>query len=490
MEIRELVLKNFGKFTERTFQLSEGINVVYGENEFGKSTIHSFIKGMFFGMERGRGRAAKKDAYSIYEPWDNPSYYSGAMKFVCDNKEFNLQRNFDKNNKKTSLVCTTDGEILDVEQGDLDMLLGKVNRSNYENTISVAQHRVETTEDMAIELKNYAANYASVGDSDIQIQNVNQYLKNKRKEIEGNIKSKRNELNSRCEKLVLERNYIQREIERLQSLLEDNHQKEIMHERKDDKQKDKYKIHPILIFVFIALVLLSYVAMPKPWSILAAVVVFLAEGLYVWNKLKHKVVGKEKQELTVEIERVQWEKTRILGELKEKAVILENLVEQIEEVESYNSEEHGLRQQIEAIEMAMERVNQVSQDIQKSFGKELNEKASEILCFITNEKYQKVIIDEELQVSIIHEGRNIRLEQISRGTLEQVYFAIRVAIAEVLHAEVLPIILDDTFAYYDDYRLEKILEWLGACKRQVIILTCQKREQEIMDAKGIRYHIV
>lgn len=54
MIIQELRLKNFGKFTDKSIQLKEGMNLMYGENESGKSTIHTFIKGMFFGMERGR----------------------------------------------------------------------------------------------------------------------------------------------------------------------------------------------------------------------------------------------------------------------------------------------------------------------------------------------------------------------------------------------------------------------------------------------------
>ncbi|MEI3218409.1 MAG: AAA family ATPase [Lachnoclostridium sp.] len=61
MEIQELELKNFGKFTDEKIQLQDGIQLFYGENEAGKSTIHTFIKSMLFGMERGRGRASVND---------------------------------------------------------------------------------------------------------------------------------------------------------------------------------------------------------------------------------------------------------------------------------------------------------------------------------------------------------------------------------------------------------------------------------------------
>ena len=62
MIIRELILKNFGRFRNRSIRLEEGINIIYGENESGKSTLHAFIQGMLFGLRKMRGRAAMTDA--------------------------------------------------------------------------------------------------------------------------------------------------------------------------------------------------------------------------------------------------------------------------------------------------------------------------------------------------------------------------------------------------------------------------------------------
>ena len=59
MKITELILKNFGKFTNKQILLSDGINIIYGENESGKTTLHTFLKGMLFGMERKRGRLGR-----------------------------------------------------------------------------------------------------------------------------------------------------------------------------------------------------------------------------------------------------------------------------------------------------------------------------------------------------------------------------------------------------------------------------------------------
>ena len=90
MKIDKIMIRNFGKIHDKSLELGDGINVLYGENESGKTTIHTFLKGMFFGISRSRGRAAKKDVYSTYEPWANPAEYGGTMWFECRNEDFVL----------------------------------------------------------------------------------------------------------------------------------------------------------------------------------------------------------------------------------------------------------------------------------------------------------------------------------------------------------------------------------------------------------------
>ena len=134
MKIKEIEIKNFGKFSNQRFVFRDGIQVFYGENEFGKSTIYGFLKAMLFGMERGRGKAAHNDAFSRFEPWENPNEYAGAMRFSCGEKTFCLKRRFDRYTKGAVLICEDDGEELSVEYGDLDMLLNGLTAEQFENT--------------------------------------------------------------------------------------------------------------------------------------------------------------------------------------------------------------------------------------------------------------------------------------------------------------------------------------------------------------------
>ena len=217
MIIRELYLKSFGKFSETKIELEEGFHIFYGENEFGKSTLHAFIRSMLFGLTKGRGRAAKNDLFTKYEPWDQPSYYAGEMTFESGDRTFIISRRFDRYGKSASLVCQTDGEILSVEQGDMDMLLDGMSEAAFENTISIGQTKAETSADLSAELRNYAANYYCSGNSEMDVERALAILKERRKTVENRQKEIRKKKQEKREKVEQQAAYISEEIERKQA---------------------------------------------------------------------------------------------------------------------------------------------------------------------------------------------------------------------------------------------------------------------------------
>lgn len=141
MWIQELNIKNFGKFSDKRIALGPGINLIYGENESGKTTLHTFIRGCLYGIRKMRGRASKTDLYSRYQPWEHSAYFAGAMRFVCGRKVFRLERDFIKGAGRGSLICETDGERLSLENGDLEMLLGNVGEAAFDNTVFVGDRK-------------------------------------------------------------------------------------------------------------------------------------------------------------------------------------------------------------------------------------------------------------------------------------------------------------------------------------------------------------
>lgn len=494
MKIRELYLKNFGKFTGKKIVLKDGINLFYGENESGKTTIHTFIKGMLFGLERGRGRASVNDTFSIYEPWENPNYYSGMLRFESGGKNFLLERNFDKYSKSARLICEDDGEEFSLEHGDLEMILNGLNASNYENTVAVDQMKIEPTQSLAAEIQNYATNYYSTGNSDIDLDGALNRLNKKKKEVEGEIRKSLQEKQQRRYEIEQETTYLWRDIHKLEQEMEEidgrigKEELRLKEACRKYEGESKWRVSPIKIAIMAVILIMAFVIFQKPWNYLITIVLMLAEGMYVWNHMKE---GKKKPRSEVEeeerraLDKLLWEKEHLQGELKEKQVQYGNVQERLSELDEVNDDHKKQDMRKRALELATERLLELSKDVHKELGVKLNEKASEILSEITDGKYTMLLIDEKLKMSLYTGERKIGIEQVSRGTIEQIYFALRMAASELLHEEEYPVILDDTFVFYDDKRLENTLKWLAGHKKQVLIFTCQKREQQILKKLGI-----
>lgn len=512
MKIQELVLKNFGKFTEKKIQVSDGIQIFYGENEAGKSTVHTFIRGMLFGMERGRGRASVNDTFSIYEPWENPNYYSGMLRFESGGKRFCMQRNFDKFSKKAELICEDDGEKLSVDDGDLDVILEGLTPQIYDNTISIRQMKAETDTSLAVTLKNFATNYYVAGDGDMDLSAALGKLQGRLKEIDREINDGLVKKQNRRERIEQESSYVWRDLHKLREekayLAEEiafRRKKEAAEQEEesgkgimDGLRSPKWRIHPVEILVFAIIIILACVVIEKPWNYLLAIIIFLACGIYVWNRMK---VGKRREktepeklleeimpeEEKIPLQKLIWESERVEEELRDKEIRYSNLQEQLEELEEMTDEFKEQDRSRVAVQFAITKLGQLSGQMQNRLEQRLNATASEILEAITGGRYTRLVADENLKMSLLSGGRNISLAQVSRGTIEQVYFALRMAAAQLLQEEEYPVILDDTFVYYDDERLENTLRWLYENKKQVLIFTCQRREKEALARLQIPY---
>lgn len=513
MKIHELRLRNFGKFQNQTIRLGDGINIIYGENESGKSTIYSFVRGMLFGLERGRGRASIYDTYSIYEPWENPNYYSGVLRFESGGKHFRIDRNFDKYTKKAELVCEDDGEELSVRDGDLEMLLGGMSASDYENTLLIGQMRVQPDKTLAASLREYANEYYASGNGELRTEQALLLLREQKKESDRAASLVLEQKQQERERIEQEAAYIWRDLHRLEEeqeqVQEKIRKKESMRQQQNPDEKQgifdslrpsKWRIHPLEILMLAAVFVLALTLLDKPINFFAAIVVFLAGGLYIWNRMKVSKKNRVSEEQDVEnslseperssLERLKGERDRIEAERKEKEIQYSNLREQQEELDEAGEEYKRQERKSRAIQMAMERIQELSSDYRNRLEQELNQAASEILSEITGGRYDHLIVEDHLHMSLFKDGKRIAVEQVSRGTAEQIYFALRMAAASILLEEEQPVILDDSFGNYDDRRLKQVLRWLHHQGRQIVILTCQHREESLLKELHIPHQYI
>lgn len=211
MIIREANIGKFGKLENQKYQFAPQINVIYGANESGKSTLMQFLKAMLFGLEKTRVRKTL-DTYNRYEPWDTPAYFYGSMMFETGQQQFLLERNFYYKKKRARLVNIRDGEELSVEYGDLDMLFGNVSAAAYENTCCIGQEQLLPGRELGVLLEDERSNLAQTGSGDFQLSKALQELEQKRKNAEKTRKELEQQRLSHIHQLEVNQQVLERDI--------------------------------------------------------------------------------------------------------------------------------------------------------------------------------------------------------------------------------------------------------------------------------------
>ena len=90
MKFEKVNIGAFGKLSDKEFEFSPGINIIYGKNEAGKSTLSSFMKYMLYGFA-GKGRTVSVSEKLKHTPWDGTSV-SGSAQISCARGNFHIQR--------------------------------------------------------------------------------------------------------------------------------------------------------------------------------------------------------------------------------------------------------------------------------------------------------------------------------------------------------------------------------------------------------------
>lgn len=150
-----------------------------------------------------------------------------------------------------------------------------------------------------------------------------------------------------------------------------------------------------------------------------------------------------------------------------------------------------LGEEVKDYDLAIQMIDAIDEELQKSFGPLINERTAEILQAITGEDDQSVLIDSEFKVKIEDIDSKMLKESayFSAGKVDQIYLALRLAIALTLYSgadgEILPFIFDDSLVQYDPARTERTLAYLKNISeeegRQMLFTTCHPSYEELMD---------
>ncbi|MBE6038602.1 MAG: hypothetical protein E7218_05285 [Anaerofustis stercorihominis] len=185
----------------------------------------------------------------------------------------------------------------------------------------------------------------------------------------------------------------------------------------------------------------------------------------------------------------------LISEIKRSEENMESLNAICERISSLEEAIADYENELKAYDIAINEINELSKEIRSSFSEEFNSFISKTVSDITNKKYSDVVVTDELNIMVMDKEHNqlVDMSSLSGGTIDQLYFAMRFAIMDlVLSDRSIPVFLDDCFTQYDDRRLRNVLKFLykRSVDRQVLIFTCRNQERDSLVDMGAEFNYI
>ena len=199
----------------------------------------------------------------------------------------------------------------------------------------------------------------------------------------------------------------------------------------------------------------------------------------------------EKINEEINIEKIKYESLKFEEKnLNEKLEKLINIEEEI----SINKEKYDNLKKLEkSFELTKNILEKSYEKMKNGIAPKFTKNLSQRISNITNGKYNNINLNNDNEIIVeLENGNYLPIIRLSTGTIDQIYLSLRLSMLDELSEESLPIILDETFAYWDDERLENILKFLidESEKRQIIIFTCSNREYNLLNKLCENYNLI
>ena len=601
MKIKELKINGFGKIQNKEIELKDKINIMYGENESGKSTLLKFITGMFYGLSKNKNGGTVPDIEK-FTPWKTDEF-SGKIKYELDNHNiFEVYRDF---KKKNPIIYNENLEDISKEF-NIDRTKGNqffydqigVEEEIFNSTVITKQAEVKLDERSQNGIIQKISNILGTGEDNTSYNKIVSKLKKKLMEEVGTDNSKGrpiNLVNNRIDQIQREKikldeyqnkkfeieeilrdkkiriidekerldtlrlaniniekvkaeetkiNVVKKLVEDTTKEIEDFKKANNTDNIKNNKKSSNGYVALIIFFCIISIVGMIFIKniILKIVPILIMVIISLILILKnKKNKAEIKQIKKEyKEKLKVledkkkageqellniensyknaindickkynvkDVNTIIEEISKTESSINELTLLvhtteidnqnttkkLEEYVKLEEELESIEEDKKELEQKRNEIQKAIEILEVAYNKMKEEITPKFTEKLSKTIDKISNGKYKNVRINTLGEIIVEDEnGEYINAENLSIGTIDQLYLSLRLASIEEITKEKMPIILDESFAYYDNERLKNILKYLSEEYKdnQIIIFTCTKREIEQLEDLNIEYSLI
>ena len=187
MKINNLKINGFGKIENKEINLENKINIIYGKNESGKSTIFNFIVSMLYGCSKLK-KGKNISNFEKYKPW-NTEEFSGKIKYELDNnKKYEIIRKF---KSKNPIIYNENSEDIS-KQFNNDKTKGinyfyeqtGIDEDLFISTTAVAQEEIKLEKNNENLIIQKITNIASTGEDNTSYKNaINKLNKKQLNEI-------------------------------------------------------------------------------------------------------------------------------------------------------------------------------------------------------------------------------------------------------------------------------------------------------------------
>lgn len=539
MRFNHLKINGFGKLVKKELELKPGINVIYGENEAGKSTLMKFLTAMLYGASKNKNGKSIPD-FDKYKPWALEEF-SGTLEYTLDDGEnFDVYREFKKKNPivydkgrkditKTFKETKSRGIAFFEEQTGID-------EETYLNTAIIQQEEVKLAQNSQNAIIQKISNKVSSGDDNISYKKTLAQLTKLQGDKVGTDRTQNrpiNRVNAEISKLeakvreledikkaskssdteleIFKKNieqYEREKDEKIKNLSENSVQEEVQEVPKKAPILD-YAILGILILIVALLLVFLENKIIGLISLIAPAIQIVRLVINDQKQVEAKHLAEEEETkakeekinlITEDIKAYEKEIEKMKKDLyeiefcrKSDEKSLEELPNLVQKLDDLYEEKAELMSLNNSFNIAKECLDLAYEEVKKNISPQFSYNLCKTMEKISDGKYSFVkVTDDEGLVVELENGQYVSADRLSVGTIDQLYLSLRLSAVGEVSNEVLPIMLDEAFAYFDNERLRNVLEYLAKeySDHQILIFTCSNREEAILEDLNIEYNYI
>lgn len=173
---------------------------------------------------------------------------------------------------------------------------------------------------------------------------------------------------------------------------------------------------------------------------------------------------------------------RQLGQLQGQMELCGSEEALVQQLQALDARIAKLENTYAALTLAQDTLAQAAAALQRRFAPQITKRTQELFCKLTGQRYDRLTLGSDLRVDVGAKDEDTLHNMLWRsdGTADQLYLALRLAVAEALTPDA-PIILDDALVRFDDDRLAQAMAILreASAQKQVLVFTCQSRESQL-----------